>query len=832
MTTILSDDPHSIAEDQPYGPSGWSLGTRTGIALYITLTIAIGTTTTGALWIAGNSLRQQAEQNGRRTAATLAGELEALASNSAANTTRTLDVVMEDQLRATAAAAAMLVEAAEAARHTAPYIEDALRQLTARSPIRRIDVAADEGPSYSTERNALDIAELPEPYRELARTAPEGRTATMPARTTPEGLSKTAASQTLHRRLALQVRQNLDQQDAETAYGRPGSLAARRLASDQAAAIALIIAHAIELAEDADWTAREIQARLDAIVRNTSIVRIQALGGAGTIVYTAPATTTAARTDTGATADERTAQAAVTALIAANQTATTDLAGHFDDQRRWIAGAAALRTRGRLAASVQLATQAGEGSLVESAWQTAADQFGRVPGITGLWITTTDAGRTEPRLAAAAPRPGETSGDATDAWSRGSPAITRTANRSATANSAVATADVDLWRGTPAAVLSAAPIGRDATIVVQTEVNDMVRRMRSEIRLGIATAVGLIAIMTLATTWSTRRWLTSPVIAIADRARMLASGDRPPPMRARLAERSDELGTLARSFDHMTEEVLARHDELARLVADRTHSLKRTVDRLKATNDQIEHDVRLGRIVQKNLVPAGTQNLDQLELHARMSPAQDLGGDFVILQRTGPQTLMAGVFDVSGKGVAAALFMVAAQAALNAAAREHSNVADVARTANTTLCASNELSMFVTGFLASFNTVTGHFDYVCAGHEPPIARRGPTLEKLPPTGNLPLALEPEHAYNTAAGELEPGDAIVMYTDGVTDAANKTGDDFGEQRLRKIVATTTPPDPPAIVDRIWFAIDEFSGDADAVDDMTCLAIRRTPAAEGG
>ena len=347
--------------------TGWRLGTKAGLAVYAILAAAIGSTAMGALWIAENSLRRQAEQNGRRTAGSAAEELRGLEASSAANTARTLDIVMEDQLRAIAATSAMLVEAAEAAGHGAPYIEDTLRQITARSPIRRIDVSTDEGPSYATETPALRVDDLPPPFRSLARTRPESRTATTPARTTLAGLTKSAASQTLHRQLVVRVEETLDLRNAEAAYADgPDSRAGRELATGHTEGIALITAHAIELAEDAGWSGLQMRDRLNAIVRNTSIIRIRALGGTGGTVYDAVDANLTEATEGPTT---RELAETVEELTASNQTASTTLPGRFDRDRRWIAVAATLRTRVRLSALVELATPAGgQAGLSNSAW--------------------------------------------------------------------------------------------------------------------------------------------------------------------------------------------------------------------------------------------------------------------------------------------------------------------------------------------------------------------------------------------------------------------------------------------------------------------------------
>ena len=118
------------------------------------LCAAIGGTAGGSWWISSNGLRGQAEAGGRQAAATAATAFATLAEPSAANIARTLDVVLDDQLRAQAAATALLIEAAEASGQSTDYIEDALRQIAIRSPIERIDVSASAGPAPTTQSGA------------------------------------------------------------------------------------------------------------------------------------------------------------------------------------------------------------------------------------------------------------------------------------------------------------------------------------------------------------------------------------------------------------------------------------------------------------------------------------------------------------------------------------------------------------------------------------------------------------------------------------------------------------------------------------------------------
>ncbi|MCY4638452.1 MAG: hypothetical protein OXG04_28795 [Acidobacteria bacterium] len=131
------------------------LDNRAVLGVTLILAGAVGATTATGLWVSINNLRGQAEEAGRWTAVTAATAFGTLAEPSAANIARTLGIVLDEQLRAQAAATGMLIEAAESARHGAACIEDALRQIAVGSPIRRIHVTAEDGPSYTTEQSAL-----------------------------------------------------------------------------------------------------------------------------------------------------------------------------------------------------------------------------------------------------------------------------------------------------------------------------------------------------------------------------------------------------------------------------------------------------------------------------------------------------------------------------------------------------------------------------------------------------------------------------------------------------------------------------------------------------
>ena len=237
------------------------LGTRAAASVIAILCAAIGGTAAGSWWISSNGLRGQAEAGGRQAAATAATAFATLAEPSAANVARTLDVVLDDQLRAQAAATALLIEAAEASGQSTDYIEDALRQIAIRSPIERIDVSASEGEVYTTARRGHTLEDLEPEFQALAGGS-DGSTAVRAARETAGGITKAAAAQTLHRNAVVRIEQALDPEAAARTYGGQDDGFARRIAERQAAAIASLATHAIELAEDAGWGRGQIEVRL------------------------------------------------------------------------------------------------------------------------------------------------------------------------------------------------------------------------------------------------------------------------------------------------------------------------------------------------------------------------------------------------------------------------------------------------------------------------------------------------------------------------------------------------------------------------------------------
>ena len=793
------------------------LSTRATLGVTLILIGGIGCATAGGLWISINGLGRQAEESGLEQAAGAARRLETLAAASAANVANALDIVLDDQLRAQAAATAMLIEAAEAAGHSPRYIEDALRQITARSPMRRIDVVGQGAQEYSSEQERLNKGDLETELPAPESTEP-GTTASAPAVHAAGGLAKAAGATMGDGVRTVRIEQTLESAQAAATYGSDDDRTGRELADQQAGAIAQLITHAVELGEDAGWGGGAIRNRLDDLVDGTSVQGIRAAGGEGQTVYQAGAT--AARTPEEEQSDEARGQG------------VTILGGWYDEAEQWISRARATRANGRLAITVRLATRAGGGSLAETAWQVEASQIARMENVSAVWVgepagRNTGAGL---RLAAWAPRGDAVEDDAEDPAARW-PETERFARETLSGKTAASRSTMGLLQGARATVTAGAVTAAGTVVIIETRTDEVLARMRNEAVTAAAAAALLILMIGAVTTAVVRRWLTGPVEAIASAAETLEHGERPADaLTEKLERRSDEVGSLAFSFNKMRDRMLARHEELQDLVDDRTRRIQAANEDLERTKAQIEREINLARTVQESLAPPALETHGRLVIASRITPAKELGGDFVVTRRLNDGRIVVAVCDVSGKGVAAGLFMAVARAAVHTAAEQEVTAAGIAREANERLTAGNTLSMFVTGFIAIVDAASGSVEYACAGHEPPIrvGRHG-EQSTLEGTTDPPLALVEGQKFETHTYWMQPEENLVAYTDGITDACDADETEFGKERLQEVLQKAPGTESPdKTINRLWGTIRAFSGETPATDDKTAAVLHLSEA----
>lgn len=229
--------------------------------------------------------------------------------------------------------------------------------------------------------------------------------------------------------------------------------------------------------------------------------------------------------------------------------------------------------------------------------------------------------------------------------------------------------------------------------------------------------------------------------------------------------------------------------------------------------------------IQRALLPAASGPAGPggaCEVEATMEPARQVGGDFYDLFLLEDGRLAAAVGDVSGKGVPAALFMAVAKTVLRTVARQGGQAGDILAAANAILAEDNAECMFVTVALALVDPATGAVDFATGGHEEFYVVTAAGVAKAPPLGPA-LGLFPGARFATRRARLDPGDLVVLATDGVTEAMSPDGALFGSARLEAAIARRDGP-LEALVRSLVDDVGAFSGGRPLGDDLTCLALR--------
>lgn len=220
--------------------------------------------------------------------------------------------------------------------------------------------------------------------------------------------------------------------------------------------------------------------------------------------------------------------------------------------------------------------------------------------------------------------------------------------------------------------------------------------------------------------------------------------------------------------------------------------------------------------------------MNQVTITAHMRPAKEVGGDFYDVFRIDDAHLCFLIADVSGKGVPAALFMSMAKIHIKNYASLGLPLAEVASRANNQLCYKNEEGMFVTVFICVLNVETGEMKYVNAGHNHPfIMKRDGAFAMLPCKANLVFGMMEDVPYREQTLQLDEGDCIYLYTDGVTEAVNPKEELLGDARLEEMLNRHKgkADDVEAFVQNMYTEIDVFADGAEQADDITMVYLSR-------
>ena len=260
-------------------------------------------------------------------------------------------------------------------------------------------------------------------------------------------------------------------------------------------------------------------------------------------------------------------------------------------------------------------------------------------------------------------------------------------------------------------------------------------------------------------------------------------------------------------------------------------ALRRQVEQQRLVAARIEGEMSAARRIQMGILPKPADVLTgekRFGLSIVLQPALETGGDLYDFFKLDADRLFFMLGDVTGKGLAGSLFMVVSKSLYKSTAlRRGDSVAKMMREANAEISRDNSEDYFVTVFAAVLDAQTGALEYCNAGHERPYVvatGRGPT-EQLRAASGPPLCVMEDYAYAAAKTRLRRGDCLVLFTDGVTDARNTTGEMFGRPRLEALLASL-PSDarPEAITTAIQNAVTRFAAGTEPADDVAILVLR--------
>ena len=239
----------------------------------------------------------------------------------------------------------------------------------------------------------------------------------------------------------------------------------------------------------------------------------------------------------------------------------------------------------------------------------------------------------------------------------------------------------------------------------------------------------------------------------------------------------------------------------------------------------LQNELDVASKMQQSILPTRFPKNPDYQAYGSMEPARNVGGDFFDIIRLDGGRIGIAIADVSDKGVPAALFMMSSRTVLRGAAIGTTSPGEVLYEMNNALYENNEAAMFVTVFYAVFDPANRQFVYANGGHNTPlIVNADGKASALPLTGGVALAMLPDIEYGYNSVTLAPGDTVVLYTDGVTEAINDVEEEFGMDRLQNVFTDTPPGDAREANDAIFSAVSGFVGETPQFDDITCVTFR--------
>jgi sigma-B regulation protein RsbU (phosphoserine phosphatase) len=253
-------------------------------------------------------------------------------------------------------------------------------------------------------------------------------------------------------------------------------------------------------------------------------------------------------------------------------------------------------------------------------------------------------------------------------------------------------------------------------------------------------------------------------------------------------------------------------------------SLQETSDALARAKERMEQELNVGRDIQKSMLPAVVPDTPEVTLCASMEAAREVGGDFYDYYRLGEKELCFCVADVSGKGVPSALFMAMTKMLIKSRAPDDLCPASIITRVNSELSEDNPECMFVTVFIGLLDLETGVLRYTNAGHNPPLLRRASGAVEAIDDRHGPVAgVMPGEDYEQSSLTMAPGDVLLVFTDGVTEAMDVDDQLYGDARLLELMQGLPEGNARSVVDAVNESVNTFAAGAEQADDITMIAV---------
>ena len=355
-----------------------------------------------------------------------------------------------------------------------------------------------------------------------------------------------------------------------------------------------------------------------------------------------------------------------------------------------------------------------------------------------------------------------------------------------------------------------------AILCVQRQMDELAAIRNSYILKIIRTFVVLAVLVILGQAVYLHKMLLSPVQTITNEASRFAEENVQAAVKLReTIKNTDEIGDLAGAIDRMEEQVQDYVDNLTKITAEK---------------ERISTEMTLATRIQEAMLPStfpAFPDRTDFDIYASMDPAREVGGDFYDYFLIDGDHLCLEIADVSGKGVPAALFMMASKIILANNAMMNLSPAEIIGRTNAAICSNNREEMFVTVWLGILELSTGKLRAVNAGHEYPAVRKPDgRFELLKDRHGFVVGGFDDEVYEEYELTLEPGAKLFVYTDGVAEAMDRERNQFGTDRMLEALNKDPAASPEQLLKNVRASVDAFVKEAEQFDDLTmlCLEIR--------